>query len=58
MLKQKKETPESMEVEEEAEQYLTYTWEVTGDVHIEFHNCHDIRIMSGQPTQPPPPPPK
>jgi len=45
------EDPEPEPIEEK-EEYLTYTWEVTGNVHIEFHNCHDVRIMSGQPSPP------
>lgn len=45
------------EPEEESEEYLKYIWNVAGDLHIEFHNCHDIKIMSGQPSSSPPKPP-
>lgn len=59
MSKTAKKTIENTETTEpeENEEYLTYTWTVGNDLHIEFHNCHDIRIMSGQPSQPPPKPP-
>lgn len=49
---------EDEEPEEEEEEYLSYTWNVAGDLHIEFHNCHDVKIMSGQPSTSPPYPPK
>jgi len=45
------------EPEEEEEQYLTYNFNVQGDVHITIHDCDDVRIMSGQPSQPTPKPP-
>lgn len=52
-----KTTKKEAEEPEEAEEYLKYIWNVTGDLHIEFHNCHDVRIMSGQPSTSPPKPP-
>lgn len=58
MSKPVKKTQENTETEPEEEQYLVYNFNVSGDAHFEFHNCHDIKIMSGQPTQPAPPPPK
>lgn len=47
-----KTTKKETEEPEEEEEYLTYTFNVAGDLHIEFHECTDIRIMSGQPTPP------
>jgi hypothetical protein len=58
MLKLQKKKLESTTTEEpEEETYLTYTINVTGDFIINIGENCDVKIMSGQPTNPNPKPP-
>ena len=56
MLKTQKSKPENT-TSEEAETYLNYTINVTGDFIINIGENCDVKIMSGQPSKPPTPPP-
>lgn len=58
MSKSQKKNQESTTIEEvEEEVYLSYTINVTGDFVINIGENCDVKIMSGQPTNPPPKPP-
>jgi hypothetical protein len=57
MSKSQKKNQESTTTEVEEEVYLSYTINVTGDFVINIGENCDVKIMSGQPTNPNPKPP-
>ena len=56
-MQKKEKSKQESTTSDEAETYLNYTINVTGDFIINIGEHCDVKIMSGQPTNPPPKPP-